>query len=113
MGYGASITNVAGNVVLQIPIGAFAPYGTVGYGAFFADANGTAPVDFLGTFGAVNFGLGAKVFVTEHFGVRLEYRRFAIQADDDDPKLSIPLTGFRISPSPDVDRFTVGASFRF
>jgi len=114
LGSGVALTNVAGNVVVQVPIGDFAPYGTVGYGLFFADADAPpGTVDFLGRFNAFNFGFGAKVFVTDHFGVRIEYRRIAIQTDADNPKLRIPIAGITIDPSADVDRFTVGASFRF
>ena len=111
---GASVANVAGNVVLQAPLDVIVPYGTIGYGAFFANASsGLSSEDFLGTFGAFNFGGGAKLYFTEHLGLRVDFRRFAIQTDQDDPNLEIPVAGERISVDPDVDRFFVGLAVRW
>ena len=111
---GASVLNLAGNVVLQAPLGEFYPYGTLGYGAFFANASGDLATDeFLGTFGAFNFGLGLKMFFHENVGIRVDYRRFAIQTDVDDPGLEIPIIGEEINAEPDVDRFLVGVALRW
>ncbi|MFQ5792999.1 MAG: outer membrane protein, partial [Acidobacteriota bacterium] len=114
IGVGASIMNVMGNFVVQIPVGRFAPYGTVGYGVMIGRANiDPLPIEFLGRVGAFNFGFGAKIFVSEHIGLRLDYRRFAVQTDSDSPELQVPLTSFRIDTSPDLDRFVAGVAFRF
>jgi len=111
---GASVLNLAGNVVLQAPLGEFYPYGTVGYGALFANASGDLATDeFLGTFGAFNYGLGLKMFFHENVGIRVDYRRFAIQTDMDDPGLVIPIVGDEINAEPDIDRFLVGVALRW
>lgn len=109
---GASVLNVAGNVVLQATLGQFVPYGTAGYGALFANASGDlATEEFLGTYGAFNYGVGAKMFFTENVGLRIDYRRFAIQTDQDDPSLEIP--GLEINTEPDISRFMVGLALRW
>lgn len=110
---GASILNFMGNVVFQIPIGGFIPYGTVGYGAITGKSTEDLPEKFVGTVGAFNFGFGGKVFFTEHIGVRVDYRRFALQTNDDDPEFRIPLTDIRIDTNPDLDRIVIGAAFRW
>ena len=110
---GASLTNIMGNLVVQIPIGEFYPYGTIGYGVVIASASTDVPNEFLGTNGAFNFGFGAKVFFSRSVGLRLDYRRFAIQTGDEDPDLGIPFTGIRIEASPDLNRFVGGVTFRF
>ena len=111
---GASVLNLAGNVVLQAPLGEFYPYGTVGYGAFFANASGDLATDeFLGTFGAFNYGGGLKLFFHENVGIRVDYRRFAIQTDIDDPSLEIPIVGEEINAEPDIDRFLVWVALRW
>ncbi len=111
---GASVLSLAGNVVLQAPLGEFFPYGTVGYGGFFANASGDlATDDFLGTFGAFNYGFGIKMFFHENVGIRIDYRRFAIQTDVDDPSLEIPIAGIEIDAEPDVDRFVAGLALRW
>ncbi len=112
---GASILNVMGNLVVQIPAGPVLPYGTVGYGAIVANTNVSDwPFDFLGgTTGAFNFGFGAKVFFSESIGLRVDYRRFALQTGDGDGELRIPLTGITIDTNPDLNRFVIGAAFRW
>lgn len=111
---GASVLNLTGNVVVQAPIQNFVPYGTVGYGALFANASGDfAGSDFLGTYGAFNYGLGLKLYFTDTVGLRIDYRRFAIQTDTDDPSLVIPIGNTRISSEPDIDRFLVGVTLRW
>lgn len=111
---GASVLNLTGNVVVQAPIGGFVPYGTLGYGGFFANASGDLDTsDFLGTYGAFNYGLGLKFYFTDTVGLRVDYRRFAIQTDDDDPSLVIPVGNTPISSEPDVDRFLVGVALRW
>jgi len=111
---GASVLSLAGNVVLQAPLGEFFPYGTVGYGGFFANASGDlATDDFLGTFGAFNYGFGIKMFFHENLGIRIDYRRFAIQTDVDDPSLEVPIAGIEIDAEPDVDRFVAGLALRW
>ena len=112
---GASILNVMGNVVFQIPAGPVLPYGTVGYGAIIANINVSDwPFDFLGgTVGAFNFGFGAKIFFSQSFGLRVDYRRFALQTGDGDSELRIPLTGITIDTNPDLNRFVIGAAFRW
>jgi opacity protein-like surface antigen len=111
---GASVLNLAGNVVLQAPLGEFYPYGTIGYGAVFANASGDlATDDFLGTFGAFNYGGGVKIFFSDNVGIRVDYRRFAIQTDIDDPSLDIPIVGDEINTEPDIDRFFVGVALRW
>ncbi len=111
---GASVLNLAGNVVLQAPLGEFFPYGTLGYGALFANASGELATDeFLGTYGAYNWGFGLKMFFHENVGIRIDYRRFAIQTDVDDPSLEIPLIDAEIDPEPDIDRFLVGVALRW
>lgn len=111
---GASLLNLMGNVVVQAPLGRFAPYGTAGYGIVIADADPElGGTDFLGTFGAFNYGFGAKVFFTDAVGVRVDYRRFAVQTGDDEPDLNIPLTDARIESDPDFDRLMVGLAFRW
>lgn len=111
---GASVLNLAGNVVLQAPLGEFYPYGTIGYGAFFANASGDLATDeFLGTYGAFNWGVGIKMFFHENVGIRVDYRRFAVQTDTDDPSLVIPIADTEISGEPDVDRFLVGVALRW
>lgn len=111
---GASVLNLAGNVVLQAPLGEFYPYGTLGYGALFANASGDLATDeFLGTFGAFNYGFGLKMFFHENVGVRIDYRRFAIQTDQDDPSLDIPFVGDEINAEPDISRFFVGVALRW
>jgi opacity protein-like surface antigen len=111
---GASVLNLAGNVVLQAPLGQFYPYGTLGYGALFANASGDLATDeFLGTFGAFNYGFGLKMYFHENVGIRVDYRRFAIQTDVDDPGLDIPIVGERINAEPDISRFFVGVALRW
>jgi hypothetical protein len=111
---GASVLNLAGNVVLQAPLGEFYPYGTLGYGALFANASGDlATEDFLGTFGAFNYGFGLKMYFHENVGIRVDYRRFAIQTDVDDPGLDIPIAGEEINAEPDISRFFVGVALRW
>jgi hypothetical protein len=111
---GASVANLTGNVVIQAPLDDFVPYGTVGYGAFFANASGVLDTsEFLGTYGAFNFGLGVKIYFTEKVGIRIDYRRFAIQTDEDDPSLEIPVGGIAINSEPDVDRFMAGVVLRW
>jgi hypothetical protein len=111
---GASVLNLAGNVVLQAPLGEFYPYGTLGYGALFANASGDlATEDFLGTYGAFNYGFGLKMYFHENVGIRVDYRRFAIQTDEDDPGLEIPIVGEEINAEPDIDRFFVGVALRW
>jgi hypothetical protein len=44
-------------------------------------------------------------------GIRVDYRRFAIQTDIDDPDLEIP--GIDINTEPDIDRFFVGVALRW
>lgn len=116
IGLGASMFNVMGNLVLQVPAGPVVPYGTVGYGAFIGRANvdvaNVIDEEFLGTIGALNYGLGAKVFFTEHVGARVDWRRFSVQTNDV-PDLTIPFTQVQIDTSPDLDRFVVGVAFRF
>lgn len=116
IGLGASIFNVMGNLVVQVPAGPLVPYGTVGYGAFIGraklDVAGAIDEEFLGTIGALNYGFGAKVFFTEHVGARVDWRRFSVQTSDV-PDLTIPFTNVQIDTSPDLDRFVVGAAFRF
>lgn len=46
------------------------------------------------------------MFFSENVGLRIDYRRFAIQTDEDDPSLEIP--GLSISTEPDISRFMVG-----
>lgn len=111
---GASVANLTGNVVVQAPLDDIVPYGTVGYGAFFANASGDLDTsEFLGTYGAFNFGLGVKVYFAENVGLRIDYRRFAIQTDQDDPGLVIPVGGIAINSEPDVDRFMAGLALRW
>jgi hypothetical protein len=112
---GASILNVMGNLVFQIPAGPVLPYGTVGYGAIIANTNVSDwPFDFLGgTVGAFNFGFGAKIFFSQSIGLRVDYRRFALQTGDGDSELRIPLTGITIDTNPDLNRFVIGAAFRW
>lgn len=111
---GASVLNLTGNVVLQAPLGQVYPYGTLGYGGFFANSSGDlATDDFLGTFGAFNWGFGLKMFFTDNAGIRVDYRRFAIQTDADDPSLVIPVLGTEIDAEPDVDRFLIGLALRW
>ena len=86
----------------------------MGYGGFFANASGDlATDDFLGTYGAFNYGFGIKMFFHENVGIRIDYRRFAIQTDVDDPSLEIPIAGIEIDAGPDVDRFVAGLALRW
>lgn len=112
---GASMLNAMGNLVLQIPAGPVIPYGTVGYGAIVANTNVSDwPFDFLGgTVGAFNFGFGAKIFFSQNVGLRVDYRRFALQTGDAETELRIPLTDITIDANPDLNRFVVGAAFRW
>ena len=113
-GFGASLWNLMGNVIVQIPIGPIVPFGTVGYGAVIADADtGPGNDDFLGTFGALNYGFGGKFFFSDPVGVRVDYRRFAVQTGDDEADLRIPLTDERIETDPDFDRLMFGVVFRW
>jgi hypothetical protein len=103
-----------GNLVVQIPIGDFYPYGTIGYGILIGRADDESlPEEFLGNFGTLNFGFGAKIFFSESVGIRLDYRRFAVQTGDEPPDLTIPLTDIQIEASPDLNRFAGGVAFRF
>ena len=112
--FGASLTNIMGNFVVQIPIGDFYPYGTVGYGILIGRADlDPLPEEFLGNFGTLNFGFGGKIFFSEHVGIRLDYRRFAVQTGDEPPDLTIPFTDIEIEASPDLNRFSGGVAFRF
>ena len=112
--FGASLTNIMGNLVVQIPIGDFYPYGTIGYGILMGRADlDTLPEDFLGNFGTLNFGFGAKIFFSDSVGVRFDYRRFAVQTGDEPPDLTIPFTGIEIEASPDLNRFAGGIALRF
>lgn len=114
IGVGASIMNVMGNVVVQVPAGRFAPYGSVGYGAFIARAGiDPLPIGLTGTFGAMNFGFGGKIFLGEHIGLRVDYRRFVIQTSSDDLAFEIPFTGVLVDAAPDLNRFVGGVTFRF
>jgi hypothetical protein len=110
---GASLWNFMGNVVFQIPIGSFYPYGTVGYGVVSGRADFDLPQGFVGKVGAFNFGFGGKLYFSDHIGIRFDYRRFALQTSDDNPELEIPLTKIRIDTNPDLNRFMVGAAFRW
>ena len=110
---GASIFNMMGNVVLQIPLGPFYPYGTIGYGWVTTSLSTDILDNFGGTVGAFNFGFGAKIYVSDSIGIKLDYRRFALQTNDDDPKFVIPLTGFQIDTNLDLNRIIGGVSFRF
>jgi opacity protein-like surface antigen len=110
---GASIMNIMGNLVVQIPIGQFFPYGTIGYGVFIGRSDIDLPEEFLGTHGAFNFGFGGKIYFSEHVGIRLDYRRFAIQTGDDTPELRVPFTNIRIDTTPNLNRFMGGVTFRF
>ena len=112
--FGASLTNVMGNLVVQIPIGDFYPYGTIGYGVLIGRANlDELPEEFLGNFGTLNFGFGGKIFFSDHVGVRLDYRRFAVQTGDEAPDLTLPFTDIQIEASPDLNRLAGGVTFRF
>ena len=112
--FGASLTNIMGNLVVQIPIGDFYPYGTIGYGILMGRASlDPLPGEFLGNFGTLNFGFGGKIFFSDHVGVRLDYRRFAVQTGDEPPDLAIPFTDIQIEASPDLNRFAGGIAFRF
>lgn len=112
--FGASLTNIMGNLVVQIPIGDFYPYGTIGYGILIGRADlDPLPEEFLGNFGTLNFGFGGKIFFSEHVGIRLDYRRFAVQSGDEPPDLTIPFTDIEIEASPDLNRFSGGLAFRF
>ena len=111
---GASLTNLMGNLVVQIPIGQFYPYGTIGYGVVIGNGGLEVPDESAGAHNAAfNFGFGAKVFFSRSVGLRLDYRRFAIRTSDEDPDLGIPFTGIRIEASPDLNRFVGGVTFRF
>lgn len=111
---GASMTNVMGNFVLQIPIaGSFQPYGTVGYGALIGSAGLDPFFVERGTVPALNFGGGAKFFFSDNMGVRVDFRRFSVQADDLLPEVEIPFTGIPVSLEPNINRFTAGVAFRF
>lgn len=112
---GANILNAMGNLVVQIPAGPVLPYGTIGYGAIVANTNVSDwPFDFLGkTTWAFNFGLGAKVYFSEHVGLKVDYRRFALQTGEKEDELRIPLTNITIETNPDLNRLVVGATFRW
>jgi hypothetical protein len=110
---GASLTNFMGNVVFQIPFGAVIPFGTVGYGVLSGNPSVDIPAGFLGTVGAFNYGFGGRVFFSEHVGIRVDWRRFALQADDEAPEFTIPLTGVRINTTPKINRFAIGVAFRW
>lgn len=114
IGVGASILNVMGNVVVQAPLGRFAPYGTVGYGAFIGRAGiDPLPIGFVGTLGALNFGFGGKIYLSDRIGVRVDYRRFAVQTGSDALDFEIPFTGIRVDARPNLNRFVGGVAFRF
>jgi hypothetical protein len=110
---GASLTNFMGNVVFQIPFGAVIPFGTVGYGVISGNPSIDIPAGFLGTVGAFNYGFGGRVFFSEHVGIRVDWRRFALQTDDEAPEFTIPLTGVRINTTPKINRFAIGVALRW
>jgi hypothetical protein len=111
---GASMTNVMGNVVLQIPVTAnFQPYGTVGYGAFIGSAGLDPYFVARATIPALNFGGGAKFFFNESVGVRVDFRRFSLQAGDLLSDTQTPFGDVGLTIDPDIDRFTAGVAFRF
>ncbi len=103
-----------GNVVVQAPLGRFAPYGTMGYGALVTRA-GIDPlsIGLSHTAGAWNYGLGAKVFLSKHVGLRVDYRRFAVTGAGQDAGVDLPLTDLRLNTTPDLSRFVGGVAFRF
>lgn len=109
---GASMTNLMGNFVVQVPIGRVQPYGTLGYGALYGRAGLDPFLTIGGVTGALNFGGGAKVFVTERVGVRFDYRRF-VPRTDGIPDVDLPLTDLTLSLDPNLDRFIGGVTFRF
>jgi hypothetical protein len=113
IGIGASLTNLMGNFVVQVPMGRVQPYGTVGYGALIGSAGIDPFFRTSGTAGAINFGGGAKIYFTERVGARLDFRRFVVQTGDVFPEIPIPFTDFRLSLDPNINRFSGGVSFRF
>jgi hypothetical protein len=110
---GASLMSFMGNVVLQIPFGPVIPFFTVGYGVISGNPNIDIPAGFLGTVRAFNFGFGGRFFFSEHVGVRVDWRRFALQTEDEAPELFIPLTDIRINTTPKINRFAIGVAFRW
>lgn len=109
---GASMTNLMGNFVVQVPIGRVQPYGTIGYGALYGRAGLDPFLSAGGVTGALNFGGGAKVFLTERIGLRFDYRRFVPRLDAL-PDVEIPFTDLALSFEPNLDRFIGGVAFRF
>jgi hypothetical protein len=110
---GASLLSFMGNVVFQIPLGPVIPFGTVGYGVFSGNPSIDLPEGFLRTVGTLNFGFGGRFYFSEHVGVRVDWRRFALQTKDEAPELYIPFTDIRINTSPRINRFAVGVAFRW
>jgi hypothetical protein len=110
---GASLTYFMGNVVFQIPFGAVIPFGTVGYGVISGNPSVDIPAGFLGTVGAFNYGFGGRFFFSEHVGIRVDWRRFALQTDDEAPEFTIPLTEISINTTPKINRFAIGVAFRW
>ena len=110
---GASLLNFMGNVVVQVPLGPFIPFGTVGYGVVSGNPSIDVPEGFIGTVGAFNFGFGGRLFFSDHVGVRVDWRRFALQTDDEAPEFYIPFTDIRINTTPKLDRIAVAVAFRW
>jgi hypothetical protein len=110
---GASLTSFMGNVVFQIPFGSLIPFFTVGYGVMSGNPSVDIPAGFLGTVGAFNYGFGGRVFFSEHWGVRVDWRRFALQTEDEAPELYIPLTNIQINTTPKINRFAIGVAYRW
>ena len=63
--------------------------------------------------GAFNYGFGGRVFFSEHWGVRVDWRRFALQTEDEAPELYIPLTNIQINTTPKINRFAIGVAYRW
>lgn len=109
---GASMTNFMGNGIVQIPMGRVQPYGTVGYGALYGRAGLDPFLTAGGWTRALNYGGGAKIFVTERIGFRVDYRRF-VPDTEALPDVEVPFTDVSLSLDPNFDRITGGIVFRF
>ena len=103
---------LSGNFVVQYPIeGIATPYFTIGYGVVGAHASTDLDIsepEVWGATTAMNWGFGAKVFLTSYLAVRGEMRWYNLDISVDN--LGDLVEGIE---NPTLNRLAIGATFVF